>query len=61
VSSLFGELYSTDAGRSFQLSRGGGVSQSVRYIGLNGDGGKKFGVTGQYGRKQGTLCAALWR
>lgn len=57
VSSVFGELYSTDAGRTFQLSRGGGLSQSVRYIGLNGDGGKKFGVTGQYGRKQGVAIS----
>jgi len=49
ISSIFGELYSTDAGASFQASTGGGTSQSVRYIGTDGDGGLKFGVTGQYG------------
>lgn len=52
VSSIFGELYSDDAGGSFTASSGGGMSQSVRYIGVNGDGGKKFGVTGTYGLAQ---------
>jgi photosystem II stability/assembly factor-like uncharacterized protein len=36
VSSILGELYSDDAGGSFNLSTGGGQSQSVRYIGLTG-------------------------
>jgi hypothetical protein len=53
VSSIFGELYSDDAGQSFKPSTGGGTSQSVRYIGVNGDGGLKFGVTGQYGAVNG--------
>lgn len=53
VSSIFGELYSDDAGKSFKPSTGGGTSQSVRYIGVNGDGGLKFGVTGQYGAVNG--------
>jgi len=53
VSSVFGELYSDDAGHTFKRSIGGGLSQSVRFVGLNGDGGHKYGVTGQYGRKQG--------
>ncbi len=48
VSSPFGEMYSDDAGASFSASFGGGTSQSVRYIGVNGDGGLKFGVTGTY-------------
>jgi hypothetical protein len=54
VSSIFGELYSDDAGASFAASFGGGTSQSVRYIGVNGDGGLKFGVTGQYFSVEGT-------
>jgi len=49
ISSIFGELYSDDAGASFQPSTGGGTSQSVRFLGTDGDGGLKFGVTGQYG------------
>jgi len=53
VSSIFGELYSDDAGGSFQPSVGGGTSQSVRFLDTNGDGGLKFGVTGQYGNVQG--------
>jgi hypothetical protein len=53
VSSIFGELYSDDAGQSFKPSTGGGTSQSVRYVGVNGDGGLKFGVTGQYGAVNG--------
>jgi hypothetical protein len=55
VSSVFGELYSDDGGNSFQPSTGGGTSQSVRYLGVNGDGGQKFGVTGQYGSVQGVV------
>jgi len=57
VSSVFGELYSDNGGKTFQRSLGGGLSQSVRYIGLNGDGGHKYGVTGQYGRKQGVAIS----
>jgi photosystem II stability/assembly factor-like uncharacterized protein len=52
VSSIFGELYSND-GVTFHQSIGGGLSQSVRYIGPNGDGGHSFGVAGTYGGKQG--------
>jgi len=48
VSTVFGELYSTDAGKTFQFSTGGGSSQSVRYIGTDGEGGLSFGVAGQY-------------
>jgi hypothetical protein len=58
VSSVFGELYSTDAGATWGQSIGGGTSQSVRYLGVNGDGGKKFGVTGTYGSAQGTHVTA---
>lgn len=57
VSSVFGELYSDDGGNSFQPSTGGGTSQSVRYLGVNGDGGQKFGVTGQYGNVQGAFAS----
>jgi len=49
VTSVLGELYSLDAGKTFQPSTGGGSSQSVRYIGTDGEGALKFGVTGQYG------------
>lgn len=59
VSSIFGELYSTNGGASFSQSLGGGTSQSVRYLGVNGDGGLKFGVTGQYGNAQGIYCAGF--
>lgn len=57
VSSVFGELYSDDGGNSFTQSVGGGQSQSVRFLGKDGSGGKKFGVAGtfQFGKKQG--CA----
>jgi hypothetical protein len=48
VSSVFGELYSDDNGRTFNPSYGGGQSQSVRYLGKDGDGGHKFGCTGTY-------------
>ena len=62
VSSIFGELYSDNAGASFSPSVGGGTSQSVRYLGVNGDGGLKFGVTGQYGNVQGVCCSPpVWR
>jgi hypothetical protein len=53
VSSIFGELYSTNDGTTFQGSTGGGTSQSVRFVGVNGDGGEKFGVTGTYGSVEG--------
>jgi len=48
VSSEAGELYSSDGGKTFHLSVGGGLSQSVRHIGPNGAGGHKFAVTGDY-------------
>ena len=41
---MFGELYSTNDGASFAGSTGGGTSQSVRFVGVNGDGGEKFGT-----------------
>ena len=44
VASVFGELYSTNDGASFAGSTGGGTSQSVRFVGVNGDGGEKFGT-----------------
>lgn len=53
VTSIFGELYSDDDGNSFHLSLGGGMSQSARFIGVNGDGGKRFGVAGTYRGHQG--------
>jgi photosystem II stability/assembly factor-like uncharacterized protein len=48
ISSIFGELYSNDDGKSFRPAYGGGMSQSVRYFGKNGDGGHKFGCAGSY-------------
>jgi photosystem II stability/assembly factor-like uncharacterized protein len=53
VSSIFGELYSNDDGKTFQRSTGGGLSQNVRYLGTNGDGGQKFGCAGTYFGRQG--------
>jgi hypothetical protein len=38
ISGVLGELYSEDGGQTFSPSVGGGTSQSVRYLGLNGDG-----------------------
>jgi hypothetical protein len=49
VASVFGELYSADAGKTWAHSNGGGPSQSVRYFGTNGDGGHKFGIAATYG------------
>jgi len=57
VSSVFGELYSANGGKYFQRSTGGGTSQSVRYLGVNGDGGHKYGTTGQFGKKQGVAIS----
>eukprot|EP00053_Salpingoeca_punica_P024749 m.14551 g.14551 ORF g.14551 m.14551 type:complete len:385 (+) comp7155_c0_seq2:65-1219(+) len=59
VSSVFGELYSVDDGASFNPSKGGGQSQNVRYLGTNGDGGKKFGCAGTYkfGKVQGVAVS----
>ena len=50
---MLGEMYTEDGGKTFQRSRGGGISLNARYIGLNGDGGHKYGIVGQYGRKNG--------
>lgn len=47
ISSIFGELYSTDNGTTFQRSTGGGVSQCVRHFGAGKDG-VKFGTAGQF-------------
>ena len=41
------------AGTTFHQSIGGGLSQSVRYLGKNGDGGHKFGCAGTYRGQQG--------
>ena len=66
VSSVFGELYSDDGGATWAHSTGGGPSQSVRYFGTTGDGGKKFGVAATYGPpgqwKQGVnvFVVVLW-
>ncbi len=35
--------------RSFNQSLNGGASQNVRYIGLTGEGGLKYGAAGSYG------------
>jgi len=53
VTSIFGELYSDNAGQSFQPSVGGGMSQSARFVGVNGDGGHVFGVAGGNPQGQG--------
>ena len=57
VTSIFGELYSDDDGNTFHLAVGGGMSQSARYVGVNGDGGKRFAVTGSYGGKNGVAIS----
>eukprot|EP00039_Didymoeca_costata_P017967 m.331551 g.331551 ORF g.331551 m.331551 type:complete len:417 (-) comp16753_c0_seq1:51-1301(-) len=47
VTSVFGELYSNDGGKTFKHSIGGGTSQSVRYVGHLGEGdGLHFGIAG---------------
>jgi photosystem II stability/assembly factor-like uncharacterized protein len=53
VGAIFGELYSDDDGNTFEKSLGGGLSQSIRFIGKDGDGGKQFGAAGSYLGKQG--------
>jgi len=56
VTSIFGELYSINGGKNWSKSIGGGLSQSVRYIGEIGKGnGLQFGIVGVHGGKQG--CA----
>jgi len=52
VTSVFGELYSLD-GKNFRPSIGGGTSQSIRYVGSDGEGGLRFGCAGTYRGKQG--------
>ena len=48
VTSIFGEMYSLNDGKSFFHSIGGGTSQSVRYIGGLGAGDAlHFGIAGQ--------------
>jgi photosystem II stability/assembly factor-like uncharacterized protein len=54
VAAIFGELYSLDRGKNWRASLGGGMSQSVRYIGSIGEGdGKHFGIAGVHNGKQG--------
>ena len=48
VTTVFGEQYSDDGGKTFANSTGGGVSMSVRFLGANGDGGMKYGAAGTY-------------
>jgi len=56
VTSIFGELYSINGGKNWSKSIGGGLSQSIRYIGGIGKGdGLHFGIVGVHGGKQG--CA----
>ncbi|EDQ87226.1 uncharacterized protein MONBRDRAFT_38017 [Monosiga brevicollis MX1] len=65
VTSIFGELYSNDDGDTFERGLGGGLSQSVRYLGKDGDGGSKFGCAGQYRGHQGIALTTdggkLWK
>lgn len=53
VSSIAGELYSTDDGGHFNKSKNGGLSQDVRFVGVDGDGGKKFATAGGHWGIQG--------
>eukprot|EP00041_Stephanoeca_diplocostata_P026566 m.718450 g.718450 ORF g.718450 m.718450 type:complete len:541 (-) comp22995_c0_seq2:7327-8949(-) len=54
VSGIGGELYSIDGGKTFRHSIGGGISQSVRYLGHLGDGdGLHFGIAGAHQGKEG--------
>lgn len=47
-------MYSLDDGKTWRHSIGGGISQSVRYIGAIGKGdGLHFGIAGQHGKSQG--------
>lgn len=50
-------MYSNDDGKSFHFSLGGGLSQSARYIGVNGDGGHRFGIAGTYRGQQGVAIS----
>lgn len=48
------EMYSEDGGKTWEHSIGGGISQSVRYIGPLAEGdGLHFGVAGQHLGGQG--------
>lgn len=54
VAGIGGEMYSLDDGKTWRHSIGGGISQSVRYIGAIGKGdGLHFGIAGQHGKSQG--------
>ena len=48
ASTVFGEIYSDNAGKTWHNSTGGGVSLSVRFLGQNGDGGMKYACSGTY-------------
>lgn len=54
VTSIGGELYSLDGGKNWRHSIGGGISQSIRYIGPIAEGdGLHFGIAGQHRQQQG--------
>eukprot|EP00051_Salpingoeca_urceolata_P027783 m.483263 g.483263 ORF g.483263 m.483263 type:complete len:383 (+) comp22851_c0_seq1:121-1269(+) len=55
ITSVFGEMFSTDDGQHWLPSIGGGTSQSVRAI-AKGDG-KHFGVAGQFGKREGVAVS----
>ena len=48
ATTVFGEIYSDDAGKTWHNSTGGGESLSVRFLGVNGDGGMKYACAGTY-------------
>ena len=62
ATTVFGEIYSDDAGKTWHNSTGGGVSMSVRFLGVNGDGGMKYACAGTYFNdklQQVQVCVAV--
>lgn len=57
VSSILGEYYSEDGGKSFKKSLGGGLSQNVRHIGESADGIAKYGCAGTFFGKDGVALS----
>ena len=62
ATTVFGEIYSDDAGKTWHNSTGGGESMSVRFLGVNGDGGMKYACAGTYFNdklQQVQVCAVV--
>ncbi len=57
MAGIFGELYSNNGGTTWANSRGGGGTRSVHPF-ANDNTGKKFGLSGVFGGKQGVAVSS---